>query len=67
VRSARPLGTDEEHLRKRLGDLLHHDVQVEFLTQPSLLSGLQIRIGSLVYDSTVRSRLTAMQSFLTKE
>jgi F-type H+-transporting ATPase subunit delta len=68
VRSARPLGREEEkHLRTRLRDLLRHDVDVEFLTQPSLLSGLQVRIGSLVYDSTARSRLTAMQSFLTKE
>ena len=68
VRSAQPLGQEHQgQVRTRLTQLLRHDVDVEFSTEPSLLSGLQIRIGSMVYDSTVRSRLTAMQSFLTKE
>jgi F-type H+-transporting ATPase subunit delta len=68
VYSPKAFSRDEEkQLRTRLRDLLRHEVEVEFSTQPSLLSGLQIRIGSIVYDSTLRARLTAMQSFLSKE
>jgi len=32
-----------------------------------LLAGLQIRIGSTLFDSTVRTRLSAMRILVTKE
>ena len=68
VTSATALSSAEQtRLRSRLRDLLRHDVDLTFHTTPELLSGLQIRIGSTVFDSTVRSRLTAMQGVLTKE
>jgi F-type H+-transporting ATPase subunit delta len=68
VTSAKPLGREEEtRLRRQLKDILRREVEVEFGTVPGLLSGLQISIGDTVYDSTVRARLTAMQSLLTKE
>ncbi|MDE3035430.1 MAG: F0F1 ATP synthase subunit delta, partial [Nitrospirota bacterium] len=53
--------------RRQLRDLLKHDVDLTFQTDPALLAGLQIRIGSTVVDSTLRSRLTAMQGRLTRE
>lgn len=58
---------EQEGLRSRLRDLLHTDVDLTFQTEPRLLSGLRIRIGSTVIDSTVGSRLTAMRALLTKE
>jgi F-type H+-transporting ATPase subunit delta len=68
VSSAKPLGKDEEtRIRGRLKELLRREVDIEFVTVPSLLSGLQISIGSTVYDSSARTRLTAMHSLLTKE
>lgn len=67
VRSARTLDqTEQDRLRRQLRDLLKHDVDVTFQTDPTLLAGLQIRIGSTVVDSTLRNRLTAMQSRLSK-
>jgi len=54
-------------LRTRLRTLLGRDVDLTFQTEPSLLSGLRIRIGSTVFDSTVRGRMTALQTLLTKE
>ncbi len=57
----------QKDLRTRLRTLLGRDVDLSFQNEPRLLSGLQIRIGSTVYDSTVRGRLTAMQILLTKE
>ncbi len=68
VTSARALDqAEQDGLRQRLRTLLNHDVDLTFHQDSSLLAGLQIRIGSTVVDSTVRSRLTAMQSLLTKE
>lgn len=58
---------DQERVRGRLRELLNRDVEVTFRTEPRLLGGLQIRIGSTLYDSSLRSRLSAMQTTLTKE
>jgi F-type H+-transporting ATPase subunit delta len=58
---------EQDRVRGRLRDLLKHDVEVAFRTEPRLLGGLQIRIGSTLYDGSVRSRLDAMQTILTKE
>lgn len=58
---------EQDGLRARLRDLLRTDVDLTFLTEPRLLSGLRIRIGSTVIDNTVRGRLTAMRALLTKE
>ena len=68
VASAKALGEAEQtRIRQRLQELLKQEVDLEFHVEPDLLAGLQIRIGSMVYDSTLRSRLTAMQTVLTKE
>jgi F-type H+-transporting ATPase subunit delta len=58
---------EQERVRTRLRDLLKRDVEITFQTEPRLLGGLQIRIGSTLYDSSVRSRLNTMQTILTKE
>lgn len=58
---------EQDRIKTRLGDTLKRDVDVTFETDASHLAGLQIHIGSTVVDSTVRGRLKAMQSLLTKE
>jgi F-type H+-transporting ATPase subunit delta len=58
---------EQERVRARLRELLKRDVEITFQTEPRLLGGLQIRIGSTLYDSSVRSRLNTMQTILTKE
>jgi len=68
VTSAKPMNqTEQDNLRRRLRDVLRRDVDIEFHVEPSLLSGLQIRIDGTVFDSTVRNRLTAMRALVTKE
>lgn len=68
VTSAKPMNPiEQDDVRRRLRDVLRRDVDVEFHVEPRLLSGLQIRINGAVFDSTVRSRLTAMRAFVTKE
>jgi F-type H+-transporting ATPase subunit delta len=58
---------EQDRVRGRLRDMLERDVEVAFRNAPGLLGGLQIRIGSTLYDNSARSRLNAMRTILTKE
>ena len=58
---------EQDRIKTNLRETLKRDVDITFQTDPSHLAGLQIHIGSTVIDSTVRGRLRAMQSLLTKE
>ena len=68
VLSAVPLdaGTQDE-LKSKLKASLKRDIDIALRVDPALVAGLQIRIGSTVYDSSVRNRLNVMQSLLTRE
>lgn len=68
VVSATPLdaGT-QETLKAKLKTTLKRDVDIAMRVDPALVAGLQIRIGSTVYDSSLRNRLDTMQSLLTRE
>ncbi|WP_447978796.1 ATP synthase F1 subunit delta [Candidatus Nitrospira bockiana] len=68
VASAKALSaSDQDHLRARLREVLRQEVDLSVQTDPSLLAGLRIRIGSTVFDSSVRTRLAAMRTAVTKE
>ena len=58
---------EQDRIKARLRETLKREVDVTFQTDPSHLAGLQIHIGSTVVDSTIRGRLNAMQSLLTRE
>jgi len=58
---------DQDRIKTRLREQLRREVDVTFQTDQDHLAGLQIRIGSTVVDSTIRGRLQAMRSLLTKE
>ena len=58
---------EQDRIKTRLREQLRREVDVTFQTDQDHLAGLQIRIGSTVVDSTVRGRLQAMRSLLTKE
>jgi F-type H+-transporting ATPase subunit delta len=59
--------SEQEQIRGKLRETLRREVDVEFHTESRFLGGLQIRIGSTVVDSTIRGRLCAIRSLLTKE
>ena len=59
--------SEQDHIKTRLRESLKREVDVTFQTDAGHLAGLQIHIGSTVVDSTVRGRLKAMQSLLTRE
>ena len=49
-----------ENLKKKYGD----DLTTEFVVDPPLLGGMRIRVGSDVWDGTVRNRLERLQQQL---
>ena len=59
--------SEQDRIKSRLRDTLKREVDVTFQTDTTHLAGLQIHIGSIVVDSTVRGRLNAMQSLLTRD
>ncbi len=66
--SATPLGRDAVRKYERaLHDATGHEVRVEIKEDPSLLGGMRTRIGSRVYDSSVRARLGMMRRSLLNE
>jgi F-type H+-transporting ATPase subunit delta len=48
------------NLKKRYGS----DLTTEFIVNPDLLGGMRIRVGSDVWDGTVRNRLERLQQEL---
>ncbi len=67
VVSAQPIDDGmKQDLLGRLRTTLNSEVEVSFQSNPSLLSGLQICIGSKVYDSTVKGQLNRMRAQLAK-
>ena len=58
---------EQDRISARLREMLKRQVDVTFHTDARHLAGVQIHLGSTVVDSTVRGRLQAMQSLLTKE
>ncbi len=49
-----------ENLKKKYGN----DLSTEYVVNPRLLGGMRIRIGSDVWDGTVRNRLEQLQQQL---
>lgn len=63
--SAAPLDEDEvDALRRRLEQLAGGRVQLQLTTDPSLLGGIQVRLGDRLIDGSVRGRLERLRSRL---
>lgn len=62
VVSAHPLGAvQEQQLRARLIEAGYGNVQISKEVDPTLLGGLVVRIGSRLYDTSLKSRLQRLQ------
>ena len=59
--------TEQDRISTHLREMLKRQIDVTFHTDARHLAGVQIHLGSTVVDSTVRGRLQAIQSLLTKE
>ncbi len=68
VTSAGPLDqASRDAIQRRLGGVLQGEVDLVFTTDPALVGGLHVRLGSTVFDGTVRGRLTTIKGLLTRE
>ena len=65
VESATPLDADlRESIKADLARRYGPGIELSFVELPALIGGMRIRVGSDVYDSTVRSRLAALEARL---
>lgn len=63
--SAKPLADAERNLLQwKAGELAGSNVRVQWREDPSLLGGAVIRLGSSVYDGSVRGQLEQMKQHL---
>lgn len=67
VTTAAPLSTDlAERTRQALERSTGRTVRMSFKTDSSLIGGMIARVGSVVYDGSVRTRLAALRSHLVR-
>jgi F-type H+-transporting ATPase subunit delta len=65
VTSARPLETDERHgIEQKVAALTGTQVQATYHEDKSLLGGVIVRVGSTVYDGSVKGRLDRLKEQL---
>ena len=66
VTTARPIPKDvHDRLEGTLRSLTGKKVRIDFETDPELLGGVVTRIGSTVYDGSVRNQLQLMKEKMT--
>lgn len=65
--TAAPLAaSDLADIKKKLESLTGKNVDIEAAVDPSVIGGARARIGSVVYDGTIRNQLSKMRDQLTK-
>jgi len=56
----------DERLRAVLKNLTGRDVDIEYVVEPSLIGGVMIRVGSTLYDSSIKGQLGLLKDELVK-
>lgn len=56
----------EERLKASLKKLIKRDVDIEYVLDPSLLGGVLVKVGSTMYDSSVKGQLRLLKDELIK-
>jgi len=59
-------GGYEERLRASLKKIAQRDVQMECVTDPALLGGILVRVGSTMYDGSIKGQLRLLKDELVK-
>jgi len=63
VVSAAPLdATETDKLKSSLRAVMGRDVELDQAVDPSLLAGLRVRVGSRLFDSSLRAKLEGLRS-----
>jgi F-type H+-transporting ATPase subunit delta len=65
VTTAAPLeAAEQDRMRERLVEMTGRKVNLQFTTDPSLIAGVITRIGSVVYDGSIRTQLQEIKQRL---
>lgn len=56
----------EDKLKASLKKLTERDVDIEFVIDPSLLGGVLVKVGSTMYDSSIKGQLRLLKDELIK-
>jgi F0F1-type ATP synthase delta subunit len=56
----------EERLKSSLKKLIDRDVDLEYVLDPSLLGGVLVKVGSTMYDSSIKGQLRLLKDELIK-
>lgn len=66
VESATPLTADlQSSLKTSLSQKYGRELTLQFQTRPELLGGIRVKVGSDVWDGSVKARLEALQASLS--
>ncbi len=66
ISSARPLaGEEKRELESRVEGLTGKKVRAHYSSNPGLLGGVVVRVGSTIYDGSVRGQLAKMKQELS--
>ncbi len=62
-----PLGENHiNRLKSALSSLTNRDVEIESRLDPSLIGGFIVKVGSTIYDSSLKGQLMLLRAELTK-
>jgi ATP synthase F1 delta subunit len=56
----------EERLKSSLKKLIDRDVDIEYVMDPSLLGGVLVKVGSTMYDTTIKGQLRLLRAELIR-
>jgi len=56
----------EDSLKSSLKKMIDRDVDIEYVMDPSLLGGILVKVGSTMYDTSIRSQLRLLRDELIK-
>lgn len=59
-------GKYDEALKSSLKRLTERDVDIEYVVDPSLLGGVLVKVGSTMYDSSIKGQLRLLKDDLVK-
>jgi F-type H+-transporting ATPase subunit delta len=66
ITAALPLSEKElENINRSLAEITGKSVKLDVQTDPGLIGGLVVQVGSTVYDGSIRTRLSEMRRRLT--
>jgi ATP synthase F1 delta subunit len=56
----------EDSLKSSLKKMIDRDVDIEYVMDPSLLGGILVKVGSTMYDTSIKSQLRLLRDELIK-